>query len=146
MANEDFGNFAAELSSNSSVFPYYDTSNVTTWGNMTQQISAKPSVLRLTADIVIKATLIIIMLGMGSTIEIKLLIQHLKRPTGIAIGMLSQFIILPLVTFGFAHALQLPPLPALGMLVVSCCPGGSTSNVFSYWVDGDVPLRLVKMK
>ncbi|KAJ8303962.1 hypothetical protein KUTeg_017545 [Tegillarca granosa] len=138
MAEGDFGKIA-EVSSNTSLFFYNDTSNVT-WGNFTQQIQSKPSILRITADIAIKVTLIIIMLGMGSTIEIKLLIQHLKKPTGIAIGMLSQFIVLPLVTFGFAHALQLPPLPALGMLVVSCCPGGSTSNVFSYWVDGDVPL------
>ncbi|KAJ8307922.1 hypothetical protein KUTeg_014527 [Tegillarca granosa] len=130
MAEGDFGKIA-EVSSNTSLFFYNDTSNVT-WGNFTQQIQSKPSILRITADIAIKVTLIIIMLGMGT----------LKKPTGIAIGMLSQFIVLPLVTFGFAHALQLPPLPALGMLVVSCCPGGSTSNVFSYWVDGDVPLSL----
>jgi hypothetical protein len=40
-----------------------------------------------------------------------------------------------------AHALMLPNVPALGMLVMGCCPSGSTSNVFSYWVDGDVALR-----
>ena len=110
------------------------TSNVT-------MVAKGPSALKIASDVVITTTLILIMLGMGSTIEIKELIKHLRRPVGAAIGMLSQFIVLPLATFGFAHALQMEPLAAIGMLVMGCCPGGSTSNVFSYWSDGDVPLR-----
>lgn len=103
--------------------------------------SATSNALKIASDVSITGTLIIIMLGMGSTIEIHSLIKHLRRPIGIGIGMLSQFIVLPAVTFGLAHALQLPPLAAIGMLVVGCCPGGSTTNIFSYWTDGDVPLR-----
>lgn len=103
--------------------------------------SETSNALRIASDVSITGTLIIIMLGMGSTIEIHSLIKHLRRPIGIGIGMLSQFIVLPAVTFGLAHALQLPPLAAIGMLVVGCCPGGSTTNIFSYWTDGDVPLR-----
>ncbi|XP_060064089.1 ileal sodium/bile acid cotransporter-like [Ylistrum balloti] len=109
--------------------------------NMTM-VRGSPSALKIASDIVIKTTLIIIMAGMGSTIEIKPLLQHLRRPVGIAIGMLSQFIVLPAVTFGLAHALQMSTFPALGMLVMASCPGGSTSNVFSYWMDGDVPLSV----
>ena len=104
-------------------------------------IPKSPSALKIASDVVIKAVLVIIMLGMGATIEIKPLLQHLKRPYGIAIGMLSQFIVLPAATFGLAHALQLSTFAALGMLVMGCCPGGSTSNMFSYWSGGDVALR-----
>lgn len=103
--------------------------------------STSQSPLKIAADFSVKITLILVMLGMGNTVEIKILIGHLKRPIGIAIGMLSQFVVLPAVTFGLAHALQLPPIPALGMLVIGCCPGGTTTNVFSYWTDGDVALR-----
>jgi predicted Na+-dependent transporter len=109
--------------------------------NATQLGSSTSNALKIASDVSITGTLIIIMLGMGSTIEIHSLIKHLRRPIGIGIGMLSQFIVLPAVTFGLAHALQLPPLAAIGMLVVGCCPGGSTTNIFSYWTDGDVPLR-----
>ena len=104
-------------------------------------VAQGPSALKIASDVVITTTLILIMLGMGSTIEIKELIKHLRRPIGAGIGMLAQFIVLPLATFGFAHALQMEPLAAIGMLVMGCCPGGSTSNVFTYWSDGDVPLR-----
>ncbi|XP_069138615.1 ileal sodium/bile acid cotransporter-like [Argopecten irradians] len=110
--------------------------------NLTAVSPPSSSALKIASDVVIKTTLIIIMAGMGSTIEIKPLLQHLRKPVGIAIGMLSQFIVLPAVTFGLAHALQLSTYPALGMLVMASCPGGSTSNVFSYWMDGDVPLSV----
>ncbi|XP_060592169.1 ileal sodium/bile acid cotransporter-like [Ruditapes philippinarum] len=100
------------------------------------------STLKVVSDVVITTTLVIIMFGMGCTIELWKLIGHLRRPIGAAIGMLAQFIVLPLVTFGFAHALQLEPVAAIGMLVMGSCPGGSTSNIFSYWADGDVPLSL----
>ncbi|XP_045216889.2 ileal sodium/bile acid cotransporter-like [Mercenaria mercenaria] len=101
-----------------------------------------PSTLKLVSDVVISTTLIMIMFGMGCTIEFWKLIQHFRRPIGAAIGMLAQFIVLPLVTFGCAHALQLEPMAAIGMLVMGCCPSGSMSNMYSYWADGDVPLSL----
>lgn len=101
------------------------------------------AVLKTLSDIFIPGTLVIIMLGMGSTINIKNLWGHLRRPIGPAVGMLSQFIVLPLVMFGFAHLLQLDSYAAIGLLVLAASPGGSTSNLFSYWADGDVPLRLV---
>lgn len=100
-----------------------------------------PSPLKIAADASVKLVLILVMLGMGNTVELNILIGHLKRPIGICVGMLSQFVVLPAITFGLAHALQLPPLSALGLLVIGCCPGGTTTNVFSYWSDGDVALR-----
>ncbi|XP_056022013.1 ileal sodium/bile acid cotransporter-like [Ostrea edulis] len=117
--------------------------NVTMFSNVTG-ISATPgpSTLKMVFDIAINVMLITIMFGMGSITEIAPLLKHIKRPFGILIGMMSQFVVLPLVTFGLAHALTLPNVPALGMLVMGCCPSGSTSNVFSYWVDGDVPLSI----
>lgn len=121
---------------------YFNSTNgtYTSFGNTTFS-SKGPSTLKTVSDVVITTALVIIMLGMGCTIECFKLLEHLRRPVGAAIGMLAQFIVLPLVTFGFAHALQLEPIAAVGMLVMGCCPGGSTSNMFSYWADGDVPLR-----
>lgn len=109
--------------------------------NYTTEKPTDQSVLKIVSDVVISGTLMIIMLGMGSTIEVKKLWNHLRRPIGPAIGMLSQFVVLPLTMFGFAHALQLDSYASVGMIVMAATPGGSTSNMFSYWADGDVPLR-----
>ena len=92
-------------------------------------------------NILLTCGLIIAMLGMGCCIEIKNLLQHLKRPIGPAIGMVCQFVLMPLGMFGLAHALQLEPFFAIGLIVLAATPGGALSNMFTFWVDGDIPLR-----
>ncbi|CAN7992981.1 unnamed protein product, partial [Ixodes hexagonus] len=69
--------------------------------------------------------------------------SHLRHPFGIAVGMLSQFVMMPLIAFGLISAMRLGGLYAIGMLVLACCPGGAVSNIFAYFCDGDVPLRHV---
>lgn len=92
-------------------------------------------------DYVLVISLPIFMVGMGCTVEIKKLTAHLKRPFGPAIGMLSQFVVLPLSMFGLAHALQLDNFSAISLIILGATPGGTLSNLFTYWVDGDVSLR-----
>lgn len=96
--------------------------------------------LRLAYDITITCTLVIIILGMGCGVTPDLIKIHLRRPTGVAIGLLSQIIILPFLSFALAHSLGFETIPAIGMLVMAVSPCGMMSSVFSYWVDGDVPL------
>lgn len=67
--------------------------------------------------------------------------NHLKRPFGILVGMFCQFIMMPLIAFGLLSVMKLSGLYAIGMLIVACCPGGTVSNIFAYFCDGDVPLR-----
>ena len=43
-----------------------------------------------------------------------------------------------LIAFGVGRAFRLPPVYFLGLLLVACCPGGSSSNVFSMLAEGDV--------
>ncbi|MCL4136226.1 UNVERIFIED_CONTAM: hypothetical protein GTU68_035173 [Idotea baltica] len=57
--------------------------------------------------------------------------------------MCGQFLLLPATGFGFSILFKLKPYEALGCLVVSCSPGGSFSNFFTYWVDGDLALSIV---
>ncbi|XP_065303023.1 ileal sodium/bile acid cotransporter-like isoform X2 [Dermacentor albipictus] len=67
---------------------------------------------------------------------------HLRRPFGVAVGMLCQFVMMPLLAFGLLTCMRLSGLYAIGMLIMACCPGGTVSNVFAYFVDGDVPLSI----
>lgn len=67
--------------------------------------------------------------------------MHIRRPIGIIIGMLSQFVLLPLSAFILIKVLGLGILHATGLLLLACSPGGVTSNIFTYFCDGDISLR-----
>ena len=99
--------------------------------------------LLMTYKINLIAVLVVIMVSMGCSMSLVVVLKHLKRPIGLAIGLCSQFIILPLMAVAFAHALSMRPEEAIGTLVTSTCPGGALSNMFTLWVDGDVSLRYV---
>ncbi|ELU05793.1 hypothetical protein CAPTEDRAFT_193241 [Capitella teleta] len=49
---------------------------------------------------------------------------------------------MPACAFGYAHALSLSPLHSIALLVVSSCPRGAISNVFTYWTRGDLALSI----
>ena len=53
-------------------------------------------------------------------------------------GVLAQILGLPILTIGLLHLLSTVPSIALGMIVVACCPGGTTSNLLSYLARGNV--------
>lgn len=125
---------------NVSLIIFNDTANSTESPNIVPQ---GPRLLDRISDGVVAITLIVLMLGMGCTIEVKKLLKHLRRPFGPAVGMVCQLVVLPLTAFGVAHALKLNPYNAIGLIVLAATPGGSMSNLFAYWADGDVPLRFV---
>lgn len=83
-----------------------------------------------------------IMLGMGATLTINNFREPFKSPKPFLIGMLSQFGLLPLLGFLIAMGLQLSPTMGLGLLMIACTPGGSTSNLYTYYAKGDVALSI----
>lgn len=67
--------------------------------------------------------------------------MHAKRPVGAVIGMVGQFAVLPAIGFCLSIGFRMQPYESLGVLIISCCPGGALSNFFTFWADGDVALR-----
>ncbi len=57
-------------------------------------------------------------------------------------GIVTQVVVLPLVTFGLINLISPPPSIALGMIVVACCPGGSVSNLLTYLSRGNVAVSV----
>jgi BASS family bile acid:Na+ symporter len=57
-------------------------------------------------------------------------------------GVVAQILVLPLVTFGLIHLIAPPPSIALGMIVIACCPGGSVSNLLTYFSRGEVAVSV----
>ncbi|VDI05743.1 solute carrier family 10 (sodium/bile acid cotransporter), member 2 [Mytilus galloprovincialis] len=118
--------------------------NNTSFNNTTLDVVIDPTTVilkRLTSSLLI-VLLAIIMMSLGCTIEVDKLIQQIKRPLPAIIGMALQFIVYPLVVFGLVHAFQLDHYNALGMLLLGTCPGGSLSNLITYWCSGDVVLSV----
>jgi len=84
----------------------------------------------------------IIMFGMGMTLSVDDFKEVLKHPKKVAIGVLAQFTIMPLIAFGLAVGFKLPPEVAAGVILVGCCPGGTSSNVMTFLARGNVALSV----
>ncbi|MCR9159820.1 MAG: transporter [Nannocystaceae bacterium] len=88
------------------------------------------------------ALLLVLMTGIGATLSISHFKQILRSPRGVLIGLASQFGWMPLVAYGLARGLDLPPPMAIGLVLIGCTPGGTTSNMFTYYARADVALSV----
>jgi BASS family bile acid:Na+ symporter len=61
-------------------------------------------------------------------------------PLGVAAGLVSQIVGLPLIAIGVAHLLGLPAAHAVGVVLVAAAPGGVTANFVTLMAAGDVAL------
>jgi BASS family bile acid:Na+ symporter len=87
-------------------------------------------------------SLAVIMFGMGLSLRIEDFKRILIYPKAVGIGLLNQLILLPVVAFGIAKALQLPPELAVGLMILAVCPGGATSNLITHLAKGDAALSI----
>ncbi len=86
--------------------------------------------------------LFIIMLGMGLGLTLTDFQRIFVEPKGVALGLVAQLILLPLVGFGLASVLPLTPELAVGVMILAACPGGPTSNLVTYLARGNVALSI----
>jgi BASS family bile acid:Na+ symporter len=84
-----------------------------------------------------------IMLCMGLTLSLEDFRRIARMPRAVAIGFAAQYSIMPLLGWGIANALNLPPYFAVGLILVGCCPGGTASNLVTYIAGADVALSVV---
>lgn len=84
----------------------------------------------------------IVMFGMGLTLSAADFQAVFRQPKQVAIGVLAQFTIMPLLAFALAHTFRLPPEVAAGVILVGCCPGGTSSNVITLLARGNVALSV----
>lgn len=84
-----------------------------------------------------------VMLGMGASLTFGDFGRALRQPQGMAIGLACQFGIMPLLGFTLASMLNLPDALAIGVLIISCMPGGTTSNMFTYFARGNLALSVL---
>jgi BASS family bile acid:Na+ symporter len=87
-------------------------------------------------------TLAVIMFGVALNIQLEDFTRIFKKPKSIIIGFLSQFFLLPAVTFLLVLITKPIPSIALGMFMVAACPGGNISNFMSNYANGNAALSV----
>ncbi|MBD2164559.1 bile acid:sodium symporter family protein [Calothrix membranacea FACHB-236] len=90
----------------------------------------------------ISTALGVVMLGMGLTITLEQLKSLRNAGRALILGVLLQFTIMPLLGWLAATVLQLPPMLALGVILVGASPGGTASEVITFLARGDVSLSV----
>ncbi len=83
-----------------------------------------------------------IMFGVALGMQQSHFTRLIKAPKPILIGLVSQYIFLPILTLGLVFVLGLPPSISLGMILVSACPGGNISNYISYLAGANAALSV----
>lgn len=84
----------------------------------------------------------IIMFGMGLTLTVDDFKGVFLAPKSVLIGVVFQYTIMPLTAFALAYAFNLPPEIAAGVILVGCCPGGTSSNVMTFMAKGNTALSV----
>ncbi len=84
----------------------------------------------------------IIMFGMGSQLSFTDLTNVIKMPKGVIVGVISHYIIMPLVGFTIAHIFSFPPEIAAGIILIGCVPSGLASNVMSFLARANLALAV----
>ena len=64
------------------------------------------------------------------------------KPLPMFVGLFGQLIVLPALAFLIAVLFELPEVFFVGLVLIACCPGGSSSNIFTYIARGDVALSV----
>lgn len=96
----------------------------------------------ISIDILINVVLAVITLSLGLTLTKQNFTNLLLNPKALTVGLASQLIILPLVGFGVLHYFDFDPVMKVGFIVITLCPGGATSNLITFMMNGNVALSI----
>lgn len=87
-------------------------------------------------------SLFIIMMGMGLSLTKADFRRVLQYPKAVLLGFLNQIVLLPLIAFGLIQLFEVSNEIAIGVMILSACPGGPTSNLVTHLAKGDTALSV----
>ncbi|HIF9171824.1 TPA: bile acid:sodium symporter family protein [Photobacterium damselae] len=96
----------------------------------------------IVTQVLLPITLAIVMLGMGLGLKRADFSRVITQPKSSIIGLCLQIFMLPALALVLIQLLPLSSTAAAGLFLVSLCPGGATSNLFSLIAKGDVALSI----
>ena len=92
---------------------------------------------------VLNGVLALLMFSIALDIRLDDFRQLVRQPKPALVGLLSEYLYLPLVTLALVYVVQPAASIALGMVLLSVCPGGSTSNYATYLARGNTALSVM---
>ena len=84
----------------------------------------------------------IIMFGLGLDLTLADFRRVQQHPKAVVVALGCQLLLLPAICFGLVLLFDLPPLLAIGLMLLAASPGGTTANLFSHLFRGDVALNI----
>src|SRR5918992_2723128 len=92
--------------------------------------------------VLLPLALALVMFGLGLSLTLGDFARVGRQPKAVVIALVLQLLVLPAVCFGLVVAFDLPPLLAVGLMLLAASPGGTTANLFSHLFRGDVALNV----
>jgi BASS family bile acid:Na+ symporter len=93
-------------------------------------------------SVLLPVALAVVMFGLGLSLTVDDFARVRKHPAAVLVALVCQLVLLPIVCFGLVLLFNLPPLLAVGMMLLAASPGGTTANLFSHVFRGDVALNI----
>lgn len=93
-------------------------------------------------EVVLPLSLAFIMFSLGVSLTLADFARVAKTPLGFSVGALAQIVFLPVIAFALLMVFSLPPELALGVMILSFCPGGVTSNILTRLAGGTLALSI----
>ena len=81
---------------------------------------------------IVMPILIVLMFLLGTELNKEAFINVVRNPRAVIFGMVGQLVLLPLIAFILASLLNVSPVYFMGLVLIACCPGGSSSNVLAH--------------
>ena len=98
-----------------------------------------------TTELVLAFGLFVLMVGVGASCKINLLRKMFQSPKALraaAVGVICQFVLMPVVAYLLTLVFKMEGYTALGVVLAGSMPGGSSSNVFVMWSQGILELSV----
>ncbi|MEM7505997.1 MAG: bile acid:sodium symporter family protein [Pseudomonadota bacterium] len=93
-------------------------------------------------DVFLPLSLAFIMLSLGLGLTLADFRRLLEMPRAVGVGLIAQILLLPVAAFAMGRLFGLPQELALGLMILSLCPGGVTSNILTKLALGNVALSV----
>ena len=93
--------------------------------------------------LILNVILGLVMFGIALDLDLSAFRKQITRPKSLAVGLIAQLLLLPVMSFGLVLLLQPPPSVALGMIMIAACPGGNMSNFFTHHAKGRTELSVL---
>jgi len=93
-------------------------------------------------QIAVPLLLFVVMMSMGLELVPADFRRVAEIPKPVAIGLTGQILLLPCLGLALAHALELSPRLAMGVMIIVSCPGGAPSNIFTYLAGANLALSI----